>query len=187
MSATIARLLLAVIALFAVPIVYFIVLVIAIESRLFGGRHGDATGLVIATIVSAIYLIAAWVAVWRGTVRWTRLRTGLTVAVTFAAAIAALVVVLLISETIREEEVAIVIGAMGWAVLWLGAVTLVWRETHAERAARLRAMGTDAIACPHCGYNLTGLKSTQCPECGTQYTTDQLVAAAVRRDELETG
>ena len=56
---------------------------------------------------------------------------------------------------------------------------LVWRETVAERRARLANHGVRAVACPSCGYNLTGLKSTTCPECGAAYTVDQLVAEII--------
>jgi DNA-directed RNA polymerase subunit RPC12/RpoP len=30
------------------------------------------------------------------------------------------------------------------------------------------------IACPSCGYNLRGLKEAKCPECGAEFTLDQL-------------
>ncbi len=57
-----------------------------------------------------------------------------------------------------------------------------WRETRAERANRLRLMGVNAIACPSCGYNLTGLSEARCPEYGSRFTLDQLVASLARRD-----
>ena len=41
-------------------------------------------------------------------------------------------------------------------------------------------LGIDAIACPTCGYNLTGLREARCPECGSQFTLDQLYAAATK-------
>jgi predicted Zn-ribbon and HTH transcriptional regulator len=32
------------------------------------------------------------------------------------------------------------------------------------------------MACPNCGYNLTGLREARCPECGSQFTLDELFA-----------
>jgi len=43
-------------------------------------------------------------------------------------------------------------------------------------------MGVNAIACPSCGYNLTGLSEARCPEYGSRFTLDQLVASLARRD-----
>ena len=37
------------------------------------------------------------------------------------------------------------------------------------------------VPCPACGYNLRGLKETRCPECGTQFTIEQLVEPDARR------
>ena len=76
------------------------------------------------------------------------------------------------------DEIAIVVGGMAWAATWLGSTALIWRETSAERRDRLARLGIGAIGCPTCGYNLTGLREARCPECGSQYTLDQLYAAA---------
>lgn len=46
-----------------------------------------------------------------------------------------------------------------------------WRQSHGR--------------CVHCGYNLTGLSSPQCPECGTAYAPEHEVAAAKRRNKDE--
>ena len=75
----------------------------------------------------------------------------------------------------RVDEVAIILGGMIWALTWIAATALIWREIKAERLARLRQIG--AIACPTCGYNLTGLREAKCPECGSQFTLDQLYAS----------
>jgi membrane protease YdiL (CAAX protease family) len=32
----------------------------------------------------------------------------------------------------------------------------------------------DEFHCPECGYNMHGLKVTKCPECGAEFTIDQL-------------
>jgi hypothetical protein len=40
-----------------------------------------------------------------------------------------------------------------------------------RRAPAVRSKG---IPCLKCGYDLTGLREARCPECGSQYTLDQL-------------
>jgi hypothetical protein len=62
-------------------------------------------------------------------------------------------------------------------LLWLIATVLIWRETPAERGRRLHAAGRSGVSCPTCGYNLTGLSESRCPECGTRFTLDELMAA----------
>ena len=84
---------------------------------------------------------------------------------------------LLLAQTMSEKEIGIITAAMLWALFWFGLTPLIWRETKQERAARLRHMGGDAIACPACGYNMSGLKEVCCPECGARYTIDQFFAA----------
>jgi len=72
------------------------------------------------------------------------------------------------------------IGAM--VLLGLtGAVTLlaaflVWREGYKRgwRAARDKPP-----TCPRCGYNLSGLSQCRCPECGAEYSLDQLWHAGI--------
>ncbi|MDB5303490.1 MAG: hypothetical protein JWM97_1039, partial [Phycisphaerales bacterium] len=41
------------------------------------------------------------------------------------------------------------------------------------------------VVCPTCGYNLTGLTATRCPECGSQFTLDELMAAQPGREGEE--
>ena len=70
---------------------------------------------------------------------------------------------------------------------------LIWRETPVERAERLRQLPGMAQAstphCPRCGHNMTGLTQARCPECGSQYTLDALIAAnlGAARPQLEFG
>jgi hypothetical protein len=57
------------------------------------------------------------------------------------------------------------------------STVLIWRETAAERLARLTAHGMPVIACPLCGYNLAGLTEARCPECGAAFTLEQVLLA----------
>ena len=68
------------------------------------------------------------------------------------------------------------------ATLFLGAAALVAVITATiHRASRGRAIaGTDgavAIHCPACGYSMSGLDTTTCPECGLHTTLDALIRA----------
>lgn len=53
----------------------------------------------------------------------------------------------------------VVIPLIAWALL-----TLDWFHS--------RQQGD--FYCPKCGYNMAGLSATNCPECGAEFTIDQL-------------
>lgn len=78
-------------------------------------------------------------------------------------------------------------GGISAILLWLVSTCLIWRETKEERSSRLKGASSQTIACPNCGYNLTGLRATMCPECGTTYTIDELLSAqpAMEASEIE--
>jgi len=82
----------------------------------------------------------------------------------------------LLSSSVRDGFTTFLGGILA-IVLWLIATVLIWRETPAERAARLAASPASAVACPNCGYNLTGLTESRCPECGSKFTLNELLAA----------
>ena len=81
-------------------------------------------------------------------------------------------------------EAGFLLGA-GLAIsAWLAVCVLIWRETAAERAERVRQAAGDALFCPKCGYNMTGLYEARCPECGSRFTVDQLYASQ-KKETLE--
>ena len=101
-----------------------------------------------------------------------------------ASAVSACGVYLALTEflgTSIDKVGAIVYAGNVFCILWIVASTLAWRETKAERAARLCGRGDRLLPCPKCGYNLTGLRETRCPECGATYTVDELVGALVEQ------
>jgi hypothetical protein len=60
------------------------------------------------------------------------------------------------------------------------AAILVWVQA-AHRFARRRPLhntqdGAIDLRCPSCGYRMVGLHESRCPECGTSYTLDELLA-----------
>jgi uncharacterized paraquat-inducible protein A len=84
-----------------------------------------------------------------------------------------------------DSEFGYFLGSVTAPILWLVASVFIWRETPAERAARLQNTNNDAVVCPTCGYNLTGLIECRCPVCGTQFTLDQLLASQPSRAQAE--
>ena len=49
----------------------------------------------------------------------------------------------------------------------------------------MRARNPDAMVCPACGYNMTGLRATTCPECGASYTINELAALQPQLDATD--
>ena len=171
MPSIIARLIVSLVVMLAGPVLFFIIFFTWYE--LVGYRqHSEA--ILGSMLIAAVFEVAAWVLVWRASVSWTGLRVGGTAAVAFGTALGATVVGLLLAISTGEEAVGMLCGGMVWGLAWFGLTPLVWKETRAERDGRLRAQGTDALPCPTCGYNLTGLREATCPECGARYTLDQL-------------
>jgi uncharacterized C2H2 Zn-finger protein len=112
---------------------------------------------------------------------WSRMRHGRRFVVPAIATVG--VAVLAIGSTVaideflaRDEEFLMA------AVLLVGAavVILVWLPT-VQRLIRGRpVVGRDGLVlvnCPQCGYSLVGLRDLRCPECGTEFTIDELIRA----------
>ena len=126
---------------------------------------------------------AYWLALWYRTVRWTTSR----VVNTVAAALGSMVVGALAGAAVYAfvDDFAVFLGTAVAPLVWLICTVLIWRETPAERRERLRASGRDNVVCPTCGYTLTGLTATRCPECGSQFTLDELLASQPSRADAE--
>lgn len=178
MTAIIVRLLLSMIVMLGAPVLYLIACVVLFESRVYHYSHNEIVFLW-ATAISGGYLVAAWWLVWRGMVRWTASRLAWTGAALVGAVLIGAGAGAVFERVTNEEEIAIIIGGMVGALLWLAASTLAWRETRTEREQRQINLGVHALPCPACGYNLAGLHGSTCPECGAKYTLDQLFAAVV--------
>ena len=183
MPATIARLLMCFGVVAGSVIIYVITFIGFEQAR---SVH-DATALLIAAVFSGGWFGVGWVVVWRKVVQWTLGRVGWTIGIVFISLFAAGCYYSAMPLITRhsEHELGIFVGSLGWVMTWLIGTSLVWRENARERGERLRRMGIHAVACPDCGYNLTGLKEAKCPECGAVYTLDQLYASITeQRAEL---
>jgi hypothetical protein len=133
--------------------------------------------------VTWIFVAIYWYGLWHGSVQWNSQRTMRTI-LAAGAAIAAGFVAGVLTYPI-ESDVGEFVGSVTAPLLWLIAATLIWRETAHERGLRLKSSDKSAVVCPNCGYNLTGLQSTRCPECGTQYTLDELLLAQPSQAEAD--
>ncbi len=178
MSRLIARLILAMLLLpvAGTVLVLFFVFIIA------GGGVPDLFALLAMWAIVYVVITAYWLALWHDMVKWTRRRTLSSLLLIPLAIGASAVLGVAIAATTDEAEVGVLIGGgVGPIVGVLGSV-LIWRETPAERLERLAAAGRDTIACPLCGYNLTGLHEARCPECGARFTLEELLKAQPRQD-----
>jgi hypothetical protein len=176
MTQTIARLILAMLLLPATGAVFLLTAFAVLR----GGGPPTPGGLLLLWAVVYAFVAVYWLALWRGVVRWTRRRVMLTVLATLLAlAAGAAFGALNLAINFRlPPQFPILLGGGFVPIVWVLATVLVWTETRAERAERLRSLGRPpAILCPVCGYPLTGLTEARCPECGTRFTLDQLLAA----------
>jgi hypothetical protein len=178
MSHLIARLLLSMLVFPLGGLVYTIAVVIVFSRR----GYGNDEPWIVAGIVCWAFVAAYWILLWRSAVRWEG-RVGTTLAAAIVCAVIGAVVGALCNTI--ERGFGAFAGTTSTILLWLVATCFIWRETPAERAQRLGVSGRDSVVCPTCGYNLTGLKEPRCPECGTQFTLDELLASQPSRAAAE--
>jgi len=169
------KILLAVFLIPAAAIVYILTFFFLEEANY---RRG-ASACVAAGIVTWMFIACYWVALWSGSVQWTRRRFAGTLVAALCAVGGAILLGIAAEIVVRGSRgtFGAFCGSMFAPIAWLIATVFIWRETAAERRARVSSSSTTAVTCPTCGYNLTGLTATRCPECGKQCTLDELFAA----------
>lgn len=174
MSHLLARLLMALAMLVGTPVVYMVVFLIFVKRV----NWTSESALVAADLVTSMTFGTCWVLIWRRQVQWTVTRRMLTCFSALGAAIPGLAVYgLIVLLAYWNDRIGIVLGGLTWCAAWIPLTAIVWRETALERVHRLHTSAPGALACPKCGYNMTGLHQARCPECGTQFTLDELVTA----------
>ncbi len=131
----------------------------------------------VALSVTALLFVIAWIAIWHGQVIWSRRRRLLTCASVFWSLGVGGILGLGIAAITGEAFLGVFFGGMFWFAMWIPSTVLLWRETAPERVARLRSIAVGAVTCPNCGYNMTGLHEARCPECGSRYTLNELLAS----------
>jgi predicted MFS family arabinose efflux permease len=177
MSRLVARILLAVLMLPAAAMVY-IVTVFALDQSF---RRNESVLMIASGCVMWGFIVGYWLILWHGMVDFTPRRIGMTI----LAAIISILIGSIIGGMVAASQPGFgaFVGSVAAPLCWLIGVTFIWRETAEERTERIRAITKSAVVCPKCGYNLTGLQTARCPECGSQFTLDELLAAQPNRAE----
>jgi len=165
----IARIILSVLMLPAAAVIYFVTFLYVMEQTYYQREPAFR----IAGLVVWAFVAICWFGIWWRDIRFTSKRVILMFIVLVLAVACALGMAILVNalRLLMGDFVGSMVGPLTWLIL----TTLVWRETTEERTARLRSINESAVICPKCGYNLTGLQGTRCPECGTLYTLDELL------------
>ncbi|HSV14334.1 MAG TPA: hypothetical protein VLI90_08745 [Tepidisphaeraceae bacterium] len=175
MSKLVSRILLAIFMLPLATVVYMLAAIAIEESMGYPHENGMFIG---AGIVTWGFVAGYWLLLWGKSIAWTPRRIWLTVAAAGALLLLALGATTLAYGTSRTEgEITVCFSSILAPLWWLIFTVFIWRESAAERTMRIKRAGGSAIACPNCGYNLTGLAESRCPECGSRFTLDELLAA----------
>jgi hypothetical protein len=141
-----------------------------------------------ASILTALYIAVYWLALWWRSVQWSVARTQLTLLCgIFSLAVGGIIGTLIanLRDMGRNVWLGVMFGGLTVPVAWITGTIFIWRETREERAARVSRAGADAVVCPACGYNLTGLSEARCPECGAMFTLNELLAGQPSRAGAE--
>ena len=124
----------------------------------------QAMGWLVGIVAAVI-----WLLIWRGAVCWSRsvwCRTLL-----FAGGLILLPTLLIFwSESIPSATESYLFGIpfLAWG-FWMAATVRYWPMRYLAGAS-----GDFPPTCVACGYPLTGLCATRCPECGDERTIDEL-------------
>ncbi len=180
MTALVARILLAIIMLPLAVCLALGLLILLMRSR----NAQQESAFLLSHLATGVFVILYWILLWRRSVRWTSHRVTSTWLSILGCVIVGILIGVAMAEVIRDETFGVFFGSVSALSMWLAGTVLIWRETAAERAERVRQAAGDVLFCPKCGYNMTGLYEARCPECGSRYTLDQL-AAAQKQEQLE--
>ncbi len=183
MTKLIARLILAMLTLPLAGTVFLMTFLPLAVTSTTGGP--DALAAFYTWLSTYTFVVIYWYFIWRDGIAWTRQRRDGTIIAAAAGACASVAAFTLLRAAVPQfDPIGCVFFSGGLApIVFVTTTVILWRETSEERAARLAARGVEIISCLACGYNLTGLKTAQCPECGAEYTLDVLLAG--QRPEAE--
>jgi hypothetical protein len=178
----IARLLLSMLLMPAMAVLY-IVAIVVIDDVVRG--VGEEQRFLVAGLVVLVFAAVYWLLVWRKSVRWTTGRVvRLSGAFVLALVLGALTWGTMALVGVGNWGVSVFCGSSVSILGWLVVSVFIMRESAAERIERHRLTAAGSIACPVCGYNMTGLRTTNCPECGAAFTLDELFRARAPDPEL---
>jgi hypothetical protein len=173
MSHLVARILLALLMIPLAAIVYLVTFVVLME-WVFSGWRWQITVFALTSVVTWLFMAVYWTLLWRSSVRWSAPRILLTIVAAPAAVVPAAVIGIVVGQA--EDELGMFVAGLVAIMLWMTSTVFIWRESATERAGRITRRGFGTVVCPGCGYNLTGLRESACPECGATFTLDELLA-----------
>ena len=185
MSRLIAQIMLSILVYPLAGLVYLIAFFVWMETQ--RGPDREQVAFAVGGVLTWAFVAVYWTLLWRKSIAWTPERTWRTILCYGGALLVAGAIGAVLGGMTGEEEFGFFIATAAAPLLWQVGTIVVWRETDAERATRLAKQGVGQLLCPTCGYNLTGLKGTRCPECGSEFTLDAILAgqAANRQAEVE--
>lgn len=128
----------------------------------------------LAVVASGAFIAAtAWL--WSRKGRWRAIVSP--TVYTVCIAVATIILCLLVENTLRGDKDFLFFGLI---MLGSAAIILVW-VARLYRLSRGRPTlnhsdGLPNVHCPNCNYRMVGLHESRCPECGTSYTLDELLA-----------
>jgi hypothetical protein len=96
---------------------------------------------------------------------------------TVAVAVTTLLGSVAIDSAVRRDE-ELLIGAI--VLVGLAIAVLLWLPAMHRLLRGKPVVGSDDLVlvhCPNCRYSLIGLRELRCPECGTEFTIDELIRA----------
>ena len=141
----------------------------------YGARPSDELVVFLFVLAGAAFLAAAsWL--WS---RSGRRRAVLAPAVLTIGVVAATIVLgVLAEENLPGDRELVIVGLVALAG---AAVILIWVQAYRRRGPQWRLLqnpqdGLPDVRCPACDYRMVGLTESRCPECGTAYTLDELLA-----------
>lgn len=138
-----------------------------------GGNSTAAISAVLAYTGAATF----WLLLWRGVIVWTATRLARTAMAAVCCTLFTITVGILVATITYAWELIVIFACILGLMVWMGSTVTIWRETTEEFNARIRGAAGGRLLCPTCGYNMVGLYESRCPECGTRYTLDQLLAS----------
>ena len=173
--------LLSVLLLPAAALWFFVVIVVGWEVFNYQSPLHDVTWPVAAG-TTLVLTYGWWSLLWARDVAWTPGRVLATALITAGTLLVSAALGVFIALVANEPEIGWFTFALASCVLWLVGICVAWRTSRGKLADA--GGGGEGVACPDCGYSLRGLTATRCPECGSQYTLDQLLAANRPRGDL---
>jgi uncharacterized membrane protein len=131
-------------------------------------------------LVCGVVTVCLWFFAYREVLRANAdrlVKSGLSLVVVLVLGVGGAI---LLTPLPRYGAEAIYVG-MGFVGLggWVAWMAVIWRPTRREVDEMRSVGGRIQVRCLGCGYSMIGLREARCPECGRQYTLDELIAGQV--------